>query len=95
LCGVCYDVCPVAIDIPSMLVHLRARVTESKKTTPESTAMRALAWAMSDARRWRRLVRLGRFGRLASRHVPLPGWSTARDLPQPPKETFRDWWESR
>ncbi|GAB2979310.1 LutB/LldF family L-lactate oxidation iron-sulfur protein [Saccharothrix stipae] len=95
LCGVCYDVCPVAIDIPSMLVHLRARVTESKKTTPESTAMRALAWAMSDARRWRRLVRLGRFGRLASRHVPLHGWSTARDLPQPPKETFRDWWESR
>ena len=24
LCGACYDVCPVAIDIPSMLVHLRA-----------------------------------------------------------------------
>ncbi|WP_202919424.1 LutB/LldF family L-lactate oxidation iron-sulfur protein [Saccharothrix deserti] len=95
LCGVCYDVCPVAIDIPSMLVHLRERVTESKRATPESTAMRALAWAMSDARRWRRLIRLGKFGRVASRHVPLPGWSTARDLPQPPKETFRDWWESR
>ncbi|KOX22514.1 (4Fe-4S) protein [Saccharothrix sp. NRRL B-16348] len=95
LCGVCYDVCPVAIDIPSMLVHLRERVTSSKRTTPESTAMRALAWAMSDARRWRRLVRLGKFGRVASRHVPLPGWSTARDLPQPPQETFRDWWESR
>ncbi len=95
LCGVCYDVCPVAIDIPSMLVHLRERVTSSKRTTPESTAMRALAWAMSDARRWRRLVRLGRFGRVASRHVPLPGWSTARDLPQPPEESFRDWWESR
>ncbi|MEU4745719.1 LutB/LldF family L-lactate oxidation iron-sulfur protein, partial [Actinosynnema sp. NPDC023658] len=75
LCGVCYDVCPVAIDIPSMLVHLRKRVTESKGTTPESTAMRALAWAMSDARRWRRLIRLGRFGRVASRHVPLPGWT--------------------
>ncbi|ONI80395.1 iron-sulfur cluster-binding protein [Saccharothrix sp. ALI-22-I] len=95
LCGVCYDVCPVAIDIPSMLVHLRERVTESKRTTPESTAMRAMAWAMSDARRWRRLIRLGKFGRVASRHVPLPGWTTARDLPQPPKETFRDWWESR
>ncbi|MER5267805.1 LutB/LldF family L-lactate oxidation iron-sulfur protein [Actinosynnema sp. NPDC002837] len=95
LCGVCYDVCPVAIDIPSMLVHLRERVTSAKPTTPESTAMRALAWAMSDARRWRRLVRLGRFGRVASRHVPLPGWSTARDLPEPPKQTFRDWWETR
>lgn len=95
LCGVCYDVCPVAIDIPSMLVHLRSRVTESKRTTPESTAMRALSWVMSDARRWGRLIRLGKFGRLASRHVPLPGWSAARDLPLPPKQTFRDWWETR
>src|SRR3712207_2734280 len=30
LCGACFDVCPVAIDIPSMLVHLRARVNEEK-----------------------------------------------------------------
>ncbi|MGM1058611.1 lactate utilization protein B [Saccharothrix sp. Mg75] len=95
LCGVCYDVCPVAIDIPSMLVHLRGRVTAAKRATPESTAMRALSWVMSDARRWRRFTRLGKFGRLASRHVPLPGWSVARDVPQPPQETFRDWWENR
>lgn len=95
LCGVCYDVCPVAIDIPSMLVHLRERVARVEGRTPESTAMRALAWVMSDARRWRRFTRLGRFGRTASRHVPLPGWSTARDVPQPPRQTFRDWWEER
>ena len=25
LCGACYDACPVKIDIPSLLVHLRAR----------------------------------------------------------------------
>ncbi|HET9289611.1 MAG TPA: LutB/LldF family L-lactate oxidation iron-sulfur protein, partial [Actinomycetes bacterium] len=30
LCGACYDVCPVAIDIPQMLVHLRSRVVEAK-----------------------------------------------------------------
>src|SRR3954451_12820589 len=35
LCGACFDACPVAIDIPSMLVHLRARVTEEKGRTPE------------------------------------------------------------
>ena len=29
LCGACYDVCPVKIDIPSILVHLRARHTEA------------------------------------------------------------------
>ena len=26
LCGACYEVCPVKIDIPSMLVHLRGRI---------------------------------------------------------------------
>ena len=30
LCGACYDVCPVAIDIPTMLVHLRARVVDAQ-----------------------------------------------------------------
>ena len=31
LCGACYDVCPVAIDIPQMLVHLRSRVVETRR----------------------------------------------------------------
>jgi L-lactate dehydrogenase complex protein LldF len=43
LCGACYDVCPVAIDIPSMLVHLRAKAVESKGRTPERAAMAAAA----------------------------------------------------
>ena len=28
LCGACYEVCPVKIDIPSILVHLRGRVVQ-------------------------------------------------------------------
>src|SRR6478609_3918102 len=28
LCGACYEVCPVAIDIPEVLVHLRERVVQ-------------------------------------------------------------------
>ncbi|MEU4804015.1 lactate utilization protein B [Actinosynnema sp. NPDC023587] len=103
LCGVCYDVCPVAIDIPSMLVHLREKVTESRGVTAESAAMRAVAWAMSDARRWRRVLRAGRLGRALGRrrdrigHLPPPlaAWTDARDLPRPPQQTFGDWWESR
>ncbi|WP_309111192.1 lactate utilization protein B [Saccharothrix sp.] len=103
LCGVCYDVCPVAIDIPSMLVHLRERVTQTKGRTAESAAMRSLAWFMSDAKRWRRLLRSARSARVLGRrhdrigHLPPPlsAWTTARDLPRPPRQTFRDWWETR
>ena len=28
LCGACFDVCPVRIDIPEVLVHLRGKVVE-------------------------------------------------------------------
>ncbi|CCH31280.1 lactate utilization protein B [Saccharothrix espanaensis] len=103
LCGVCYDVCPVAIDIPSMLVHLREKVTESEGVNAEAAAMRAVAWVMSDAKRWRRVLRAGRFGRALGRRrdrigrlpPPLSAWTDARDLPRPPRQTFGDWWESR
>nr|WP_257901217.1 lactate utilization protein B [Saccharothrix obliqua] len=103
LCGVCYDVCPVAIDIPSMLVHLRGEVARTTAPNAESAAMRALAWAMSDSRRWARALRAGRLGRALGRRrdrigrlpPPLSAWTDARDLPRPPRQTFRDWWETR
>ena len=107
LCGACYDVCPVAIDIPAMLVHLRSRVVDDKLAhhrgpTPEAAAMRGLAWTMSDPRRWAWALRAGRAGRLLGqrydriRHLPGPlaAWTSSRDLPRPPKQTFRDWWRA-
>src|SRR5690606_12525250 len=33
LCGACYEVCPVAIDIPEVLVHLRERVVQGGTAT--------------------------------------------------------------
>jgi L-lactate dehydrogenase complex protein LldF len=104
LCGACYDVCPVAIDIPSMLVHLRARVVDDKRDqrrgpTPEAAAMSGVAWAMGGSGRWSWALRLGRAGRALGRGGrirrlpgPLAAWTRSRDLPQPPRQTFRDWW---
>jgi L-lactate dehydrogenase complex protein LldF len=105
LCGACYDVCPVAIDIPSMLVHLRSRVVDDDRAghslpSAEAAAMVALGWSMRNPRRWSRVLRLGRIGRLLGRrhgvvrHLPGPlsGWTTSRDAPRPPAQTFRDWW---
>jgi L-lactate dehydrogenase complex protein LldF len=99
LCGACYDACPVAIDIPTMLVHLRNKAPHSRA---EQAVMRAAAWTMRSPGRWRRALRLGRAGRLLSRHGritslprPLSGWTRSRDLPAPPPQTFRDWWDQR
>ncbi len=106
LCGACYDVCPVKIDIPSILVHLRAEHTERyaaehRTPSPEAATMGLAAWLMSSPKRWTLALRSGRLGRVLGRRrgvigeVPLPlarQWGTARDLPQPPAQTFRDWW---
>ena len=105
LCGACYDVCPVKIDIPSMLVQLRAEHVEKAKAThrapsPEAASMAAAAWIMSDEKRFGRAGRLSRLGRPLIRRgrlrMPLPpplsGWTASRDVPSPPTETFRDWW---
>src|SRR5487761_1392167 len=54
LCGACYDVCPVAINIPEALVHLRAAVVDSKRhglPGPEQAAMGAAAWVLRSPRR--------------------------------------------
>ncbi len=102
LCGACYDVCPVAIDIPSMLVHLRERVNDAKGVTPERAAMAALAATMAHPRRWRLALRLAGVGRLFARRgrirrLPPPGsgWTRSRDLPAPPREPLRVWWQRR
>src|SRR5215203_2527990 len=39
LCGACYEVCPVRIDIPRVLVHLRGKVVRGRKRDRKSTRL--------------------------------------------------------
>jgi L-lactate dehydrogenase complex protein LldF len=103
LCGACYEVCPVKIDIPQVLVHLRGRVVEEGETArSERAAMKALGWAFADEQRYARAQRLARAGARPFaydrmlRHFPgLRSWSETRDLRPPAAQTFREWWASR
>lgn len=91
LCGACYDVCPVKIDIPEVLLHLRA---EGEKAIAERAAMRALARVFRSRRLYERAQRVARLAqRPARRARPLASWLQARDLAPLPRETFREWWE--
>lgn len=109
LCGACFEVCPVRINIPEVLVHLREKVAAQKSPLhPEALAMRSAAFIFQSASRFRAAQRLGRMAeaplaRKDNRQQPwitwLPGffggWTQSRDLRAMPKQTFRDWWEKR
>jgi L-lactate dehydrogenase complex protein LldF len=100
LCGACYDVCPVKIDIPSILVHLRGRVVreEHARLDPEDLVMRAVALVFASRRHYERSQKLARLGRgpLARLPVgPLAKWTAMRDLPEVPAQSFREWWRAR
>jgi L-lactate dehydrogenase complex protein LldF len=61
--------------------------------------MAAAAWVMSDPKRFAAAEKasragrvLARGGRLRSLPPPLSAWTSSRDAPAPPAETFREWW---
>jgi L-lactate dehydrogenase complex protein LldF len=101
LCGACYEVCPVRINIPQVLTHLRAEVTRAKgKYTAEAVGMSALAWILRDPFRYEMAQKAGQLARLLGHdgrisRLPGPGrkWTAGRDAPMPPTESFRAWWK--
>ncbi|QWC86237.1 lactate utilization protein [Nocardioidaceae bacterium] len=98
LCGACYEVCPVAIDIPSVLVDQRRAVVDAKRgkrPSAEALAMKAVGAAFGSPRRLGALEQAsGLAGRAVSRlgSVTLPGGRSAlRSAPGP----GRAWTDAR
>ncbi len=100
LCGACKDVCPVKIDIPRILLHLRWKISEGggeKVAWPEAPArVRAAAGWFARAAKYPSMVRIaGRVGAfilkpfaqdgyLRSMPGPFGAWTRVRDFPVPP-----------
>src|SRR6185295_14664573 len=64
LCGACFDACPVKIDIPSILVHLRNQAPHPRT---EAAVMAAAAYTMDHPRLYAAAQRAARLSRLAGR----------------------------
>jgi len=108
LCGACYDVCPVKINIPEVLLHLRGAVVRHKQQNSvlpgvEGLAMKLLAGVFASPSKFERMQKLGRFGQrlLLKRGVitslpgQLGGWTAVRDVYPIANQTFREWWRER
>jgi L-lactate dehydrogenase complex protein LldF len=102
LCGACGEVCPVKIDIPHQLVHLRSRaVSEPSPMNKPLERLTWRLWAFAMGGPWR--YRLTMWGvRLGVRLVPwiawhpgkLGAWTRGRELPEVPRTSFRRWWRN-
>lgn len=105
LCGACYEACPVKIDIPRILVKLRTDVVDAQRSEhprdPELVAMKIVDATFSSPRRFQGLVRFGGVvartaRRTKIRHLPPPlsRWTSGRDAPLPPAQSFRAWFSA-
>ena len=111
LCGACYEVCPVKINIPEVLVHLRGKVVDQHKRKggirtkmdPEHLGMKLMGRIFRSRTRYERAQRLAKAGQrwfvrddtITSLPGELSGWTAMRDLKPIPEQTFREWWRDR
>jgi L-lactate dehydrogenase complex protein LldF len=110
LCGACFEVCPVKINIPEVLIELRARVVDEERhhfkrlMDPMYLGMKVASIVFQKA--WR-LHFVQRIGSIAMRiftgrdgwihYLPSLGgkWTQTRDLRGLPNQTFHEWWADR
>ena len=106
LCNACFEACPVAIDIPSVLVELRHRTVEAARGGVPSgwdVAMKASILPMSKGSMMGAagaVMPVGRAVAGADRrivHLPWPAtaWTDTRDIPAPPSQSYRQWEAAR
>jgi L-lactate dehydrogenase complex protein LldF len=100
LCGACAEVCPVKIEIPRLLLKLRAEVAEAKQREGagglERLAFRMFAWVMTHPGIFQTLSSIGRkLAPMLPPAGPLRSWIAERDLPPMPAQSFHQWWAAR
>ena len=96
LCGACHEACPVKINIPRMLLELRAKAVDgadgpTTSTLPERVTWKVWRWGMMGRRRYRIMTGIGRTllspfsrqGWIGRAPMPLSGWTRSRDFPLP------------
>jgi L-lactate dehydrogenase complex protein LldF len=93
LCGACREVCPVKIDIPRLLLHLRGEISEKQTKGRLKERLAFKLWAAIMTRPWlyEKAAKVG--WRFQSSFRPLlKAWTNGRDLPPMEAQSFREHW---
>jgi L-lactate dehydrogenase complex protein LldF len=107
LCGACREVCPVDIDLPKLLLRVRAGQTDEQSDIPSKpNAPRYLTWALK-VYTWLAThpglfafaqKMAGLLGSITPGWIKLPassGWGLSKDFPSPARRSFRDRFQAR
>ena len=90
LCGACREVCPVKIDIPRLLLHLRGEVAPRKGDRREQIAFKLWAKVMMSPRLYKMSSIVGR---VLQKVMPISrAWTEGRDLRPIERQSFHDLW---
>lgn len=106
LCGACRDACPVRIDLPRLLLDLRAdQVEDGESNRVEHLAMQNFAWMMDNRGRYESAGRLAGMGSnvlawfsggsIKALPGPFAAWTDTRNFPPFAQHSFRDQWRDR
>ncbi|WP_428939352.1 LutB/LldF family L-lactate oxidation iron-sulfur protein [Fontivita pretiosa] len=105
LCGACYEVCPVKINIPRHLINLRRDIVAQRLNSAiERGIYRLWAWAVRSpllyawigrVQKWDLRRRARRTGWVQSMPFAAAGWTQVRSMPAPAKKTFHQLWQKR
>lgn len=110
LCGACQDACPVNIDIPRMLLALRAKLADgdpdwnvSRNSIAEKNIYRLWSWIIQNRGIYDLCLRLAAFGQsflpkskdmIRRLPPPMSGWTRSRDIHPVAEISFMDRWRS-
>ncbi|WP_276499497.1 lactate utilization protein B [Pontibacter litorisediminis] len=96
LCGSCSNVCPVKIDIHDQLYKWRQVIVKAGYADKKKRwGMKAMTQTVASPTTFQLA---GKTGRWLMRHVPfvvsnkLNPWHKQREMPEPPRESFREWY---
>ncbi len=110
LCGACQDACPVNIDIPRMLLALRAKLADgdpnwnvSRDSIAEKGIYTLWSWIIQNRRIYDLFLRLAALGQnllpknkgmIRRLPPPMSGWTQGRDIQPVAGKSFIDRWRS-
>lgn len=101
LCGACTETCPVKIDIHHHLLRNRKKKMQLKPGRLDLMVFNGFAMLMKSPGLLRTVGKFTRFFDTMARPIqgtvldPFRNWRKSRTLPQPPRKSFKDYWDNR